>query len=213
MPAKVSPTEWTESQLLTRVLNRDGQAWNELVRRYRPLVYRCIGKVTGRAGGRSGADVDEIYAEVMLQLVRDDMHKLRIYDPARGTKLSSWIGMLSVNAAYDHLRASGRRPMLLADDGPLEPRGADERSPLLALLEKERWSHFNELLGDFTEKDRTFVDLYFQRGLPPDDVAAQMQISLKTVYSKKHKIRAHLLRCLERLRGDSPIADLALAAA
>jgi hypothetical protein len=40
-----------------------------------------------------------------------------------------------------------------------------------------------------------------------------MQISLKTVYSKKHKIRAHLVRCLQNLAGDSPIADLAAAAA
>jgi hypothetical protein len=40
-----------------------------------------------------------------------------------------------------------------------------------------------------------------------------MQISLKTVYSKKHKIRAHLVRCLQGLAaaGDSAIADLAIA--
>jgi hypothetical protein len=40
-----------------------------------------------------------------------------------------------------------------------------------------------------------------------------MQISLKTVYSKKHKIRAHLVRCLQNVAGDSPISDLATAAA
>jgi hypothetical protein len=40
-----------------------------------------------------------------------------------------------------------------------------------------------------------------------------MQISLKTVYSKKHKIRAHLVRVLQNVTGDSPIADLAAAAA
>ena len=46
-----------------------------------------------------------------------------------------------------------------------------------------------------------------------DEIAVEMQISLKTVYSKKHKIRAHLVRCLQNLTGDSPIADLAAAAA
>jgi DNA-directed RNA polymerase specialized sigma24 family protein len=46
-----------------------------------------------------------------------------------------------------------------------------------------------------------------------DEIAVEMQISLKTVYSKKHKIRAHLVRCLQGLAasGDSPIADLAVA--
>jgi len=44
-----------------------------------------------------------------------------------------------------------------------------------------------------------------------DEIAAEMQISLKTVYSKKHKIRAHLVRVLGQLGGDSPIGDLAFA--
>ena len=111
----------------------------------------------------------------------------------------------------ERLRAAGRRPLLTTDGEPLEPSERDDHSPLDALLEKERWSHFHEILAEFTDKDRTFVELYFQRGMEPDAVAAQMQISLKTVYSKKHKIRAHLVRCLEKLRGDSPIADLAAA--
>ena len=58
-----------------------------------------------------------------------------------------------------------------------------------------------------------FLVLYYARGLAAEEVAEQMKISLKTVYSKKHKIRAHLQRCLETARGDSAIADLAAAAA
>jgi RNA polymerase sigma-70 factor (ECF subfamily) len=61
------------------------------------------------------------------------------------------------------------------------------------------------------DKGRTFVELYYQRGMETDEIAVEMQISLKTVYSKKHKIRAHLVRCLQGLTGDSPIADLAVA--
>jgi RNA polymerase sigma-70 factor (ECF subfamily) len=88
-----------------------------------------------------------------------------------------------------------------------------DRTPLDMLIEKERWDHLNGLLSDFTDKDRTFVELYYQKGLEADEIAAEMQISLKTVYSKKHKIRAHLVRCLQNIAGDSPIADLAAAAA
>jgi RNA polymerase sigma-70 factor (ECF subfamily) len=159
----------------------------------------------------ASADLDEIYADVMMQLVREDMHKLRLYDPARGTKLGSWIGMISVNAAYDFLRSAGRRPLLDKVDGAIDPHDECDRTPLDQLIEKERWEHLNSLLDEFTAKDRTFVELYYQKGLPADEIAAKMRISLKTVYSKKHKIRAHLVRCLERLAGDSPIADLAAA--
>ncbi|MDB4962085.1 MAG: polymerase, sigma-24 subunit, subfamily [Myxococcales bacterium] len=206
--------DWTDRELLKFVLRSDARGWAELVRRFRPLIYRCITKVTLKYSPSLGsADLDEIYADVMMQLVRDDMHKLRIYNPARGTKLGSWIGMISVNAAYDFLRGAGRRPLLDKVDGNLDPHEECDRTPLDLLIEKERWGHLNELLSDFTDKDRHFVELYYQRGMEADEIAAEMQISLKTVYSKKHKIRAHLVRCLQGLAGDSPIADLAAAAA
>jgi RNA polymerase sigma-70 factor, ECF subfamily len=206
--------DWTDRELLKFVLRSDARGWAELIRRFRPLIYRCITKVTLKyAPSLSTADLDEIYADVMMQLVREDMHKLRIYNPARGTKLGSWIGMISVNAAYDFLRSAGRRPLLDKVDGALDPHEECDRTPLDQLIEKERWDHLNELLADFTDKDRTFVELYYQKGMEADEIAAEMQISLKTVYSKKHKIRAHLVRVLQNIAGDSPIADLALAAA
>jgi RNA polymerase sigma-70 factor, ECF subfamily len=211
LAARISknPADWSDRDVLRCVLRSDARGWAELVRRYRPLIYRCITKVTLKcARGLGGADLDEIYADVMMQLVRDDMHKLRIYDPARGTKLGSWLGMIAVNAAYDHLRSAGRRPLLDKVDGTLEDQEDGDRTPLDLLIEKERWSHLNDLLSEFTAKDRTFVELYYQKGLEADEIAAEMQISLKTVYSKKHKIRAHLVRCLQGLAGDSPIADL-----
>jgi len=210
--ATKNPADWTDRELLRHVLRSESRAWAELVRRYRPLIYRCITKVTLKYSPRlSNADLDEIYADVMMQLVRDDMHKLRIYNPSRGTKLGSWIGMLSVNAAYDFLRSAGRRPLLDKVDGAIDPHEDCDRTPLDQLIEKERWQHLNGLLSEFTEKDRTFVELYYQRGMEADEIAAEMQISLKTVYSKKHKIRAHLVRVLGQLGGDSPIGDLAFA--
>jgi RNA polymerase sigma-70 factor, ECF subfamily len=208
-----NPVDWTDRHLLARVLRNDERAWSELVRRYRALIYRCITKVTGKYSAVSGADVDEVYAEVLIQLLRDDLRKLRLYNPARGTKLGSWIGMIAVNAAYDYLRGFGRRPLLDKLNTTIDPHDECDRTPLDLLIEKERWSHFNGMLSDFTDKDRMFLELYYARGMEAEDVAAEMQISLKTVYSKKHKIRAHLQRCIEHLSNDCAIADLAQATA
>ena len=80
-------------------------------------------------------------------------------------------------------------------------------------MEKERWDHFNKLLTKFSSKDRMFLELYYAKGLDATRVADQMSISLKTVYSKKHKIRAHLRRCLERTRSECAIRDLIHVAA
>ena len=209
-----APSDWTDRQLLRRVLRAEEVAWSELVRRYRSLVFRCITKVTCKyAPMLSNADIDEVYAEVLVSLLRDDIRKLRMYNPNRGTKLGSWIGMISVNATYDFLRSAGRRPMLDRIDGTPDPHEDCDRTPLDTLIEKERWHHLNGLLTDFSDKDRTFLELYYARGLDASIVAERMSISLKTVYSKKHKIRAHLRRCLEGVRSESAISDLLPAAA
>jgi RNA polymerase sigma-70 factor, ECF subfamily len=188
-----NPRDWADSDLLHKVLRQDGDAWKEMVRRFRALIYRCVTRVVGRYDSvLSSADPDEVYGEVMLTLVRDDMRKLRLYDPRRGMKLSSWIGMIATNVAYDFLRTTARRPVLDRIDGLADVLDSSERNALDGILERERRSHLNSLLSDYSDKDRTFVALYYAQGLEPEEVAEEMGISVKTVYSKKHKLLARL---------------------
>lgn len=192
----LSPTDWTETDLLSRMLLRDGTAWREFHKRYDRLIYRCIHKVTGRfPGSVTSEDVREIYAMFLLSLNKRDMHKLRTFDPERGNKLSSWVGMLATNCAWDYLRSVARQPQTttLAD---AEQIGAVDESPYEDLLQKERWAVVNSVLRTFSDKDREFVQLYYMEGLEPEVIAEQMEISVKTVYSKKHKIRCRLQKAL-----------------
>lgn len=190
------PTDWTETDLLSRMMLRDGTAWREFHRRYDRLIYRCIHKVTGRfPGSVTSEDVREIYAMFLLSLNKRDMHKLRSFDPERGNKLSSWVGMLATNCAWDYLRSVARQPQTttLAD---AEQIGAIGESPYEDLLQKERWAVVNEVLRTFSSKDREFVRLYYMKGMEPEQIAEHMDISVKTVYSKKHKIRCRLQKAL-----------------
>ena len=197
MSAQVIENEWSESELQQRMLEREGEAWREFHRRYDRLVYRCIHKVTSRfPGSISSEDVREIYAMFLLSLNKRDMHKLRTFEPERGNKLSSWIGMLATNCAWDYLRGVARQPQCtsLADAEHLSTPSAD---PFDDLLAKERWGAVNDTLKSFSKKDRTFVHLYYVDGLSPEEIAERMAISVKTVYSKKHKIRCRLEKALE----------------
>lgn len=99
------------------------------------------------------------------------------------------------HTAYDFLRANRRRPLL--DKLECAPeRPTPEPSALDELLDRERWGYVATLLSDFSEKDRRFVELYYARGLLPEEVAAAMRISVKTVYSKKNKIVTRLSAAL-----------------
>lgn len=188
---------WADETLLARMLLKDRVAWREFHRRFDRLVYRCIHKVTSRfPGSLSSEDVREIYAQFLLGLTRRDMHKLRTFDAERGNKLSSWVGMLATNAAWDYLRTIARQPQC-TDLTDAENVGEIDVDPYEKLLEKERWGRIDETLRAFSSKDRMFVRLYYLDGLSPEEVAEEMRISVKTVYSKKHKIRCRLQRMLK----------------
>ena len=189
-----------DGPLLEMVLTKDQVAWRELIRRYRALVFRCITKVAAKYDAvLSNEDANEIFGDMCFNLLRDNMRKLRAYDPMRGAKLGSWLGLLAINTAYDFLRATSRRPMLDKLDHTIE-RAGDSPSALDGLLEKERWGYLNHLLADFSERDRRFVELYYGHGLLPEEVAVAMNISVKTVYSKKNKVRSKLLQLAHGLQ-------------
>jgi RNA polymerase sigma-70 factor (ECF subfamily) len=185
-------TALTEGALLGAVFSRSEHAWRELLRRFRPLIFRCVHKVAVKHEAHlSNEDINEIFSEVCFNLLRDDMRKLRAWDPARGSKLSTWLGLIAMNTAYDFLRMTRRRPLLdKLENAPERP--APEPSALDELLDRERWGYLSSLLSEFSEKDRRFVELYYAQGLLPEEVAAAMRISVKTVYSKKNKLRTKL---------------------
>ena len=185
--------ELADLELLSLVLDGNENAWRELLRRFRGLIFRCITKALAKFEARlSNEDVNEIFSEVCFNLLRKDMRKLRAYDPNRGSKLGSWIGLISINTAYDHLRSTARQPLLDRIDG-CPDRVDVSPGPLDNLLQKERWDRLNDLASDFSARDRRFMELYYGRGMAPADVAKLMNISVKTVYSKKNKIRKRLI--------------------
>ena len=55
-------------------------------------------------------------------------------------------------------------------------------------------------MGKLSAKDQAFVRLYFGEGMAPEKIATELGISVKTVYSKKHKIGAKLEALLKELQ-------------
>jgi RNA polymerase sigma-70 factor (ECF subfamily) len=136
-------------------------------------------------------DVREIYATLYLSLLSNDKHKLRTFDPERGNRFSSWIGLLAINAAYDYLRTLRREPQKeqLAEATELV---AELPDPFELIAERQHAQIAARTLEDFSDKDRAFAALYFGEGMDPAEIAQRMNISVKTVYSKKHKIQSRL---------------------
>lgn len=189
-----------EIQLLSGLLADDAGAWRRFNARYSRLILSCISRVTGRFGRVGADDVREIYATLCLQLLSNDKHKLRSFEPGRGTRLSTWLGLLATHTAYDFLRSVRRTPHL-DELSSAETLAAEMPDPSEATLLRERAMLVARALSGLSAKDREFVELYYAQGLTPDEVAERMNISVKTVYTKKHKLQGRLesLLAAERL--------------
>jgi RNA polymerase sigma-70 factor, ECF subfamily len=191
-PAVVADRFESDDDLIAGMLANDPAAWREFQVRFDRLIMRCITKVTRRfASMVSQDDVREIYATLYVSLVANDKHKLRTFDPERGNRFSSWIGLLAINASYDYLRSLKREPAKECITEAME-LVCDLPDPFELTSEHERAAIAQKTLEDFSEKDRTFAALYFGEGMDPQDIAERMNISVKTVYSKKHKIQSRL---------------------
>jgi RNA polymerase sigma-70 factor (ECF subfamily) len=187
-----TPSAWSETELLDRLLKSDANAWRELNQRYARLVTSCIQRVVARFARRVSVDaVEEIYATFSLKLLANDKHKLRSFEPSRGNKLGTWLGMLATHCAYDYLRSVRREPSSVCLT-EAETLSSENQDPCESAMLSERAKLVQGLLAEFSDKDRQFVTLYYQDGLSPEHVAERLGISVKTVYSKKHKIQRKL---------------------
>jgi RNA polymerase sigma-70 factor (ECF subfamily) len=180
-----------EASLLSALLANDAAAWREFNTRYSRLLLACISRVTARFGYASADDVREIYSTLCLQLLSNDKRKLRSFEAERGTRLGTWLGLLATHTAYDFLRSVRRHPK--HDDlTSAEALVSETPDPSDAALLRERARLLCAALSELSAKDQEFVELYYGRGLEPEDVAQRMGISIKTVYTKKHKLQARL---------------------
>lgn len=187
-----NPGSWDEQQLLLGVLDRMPEAWAEFEHRYERLVLTCIRKVLRRFKGvLSSDDESDALAHFYLVITLNDMRKLRVFDPSRNLRFSSWVARLATNAAWDHVRTRTRDSACVglefAEEVP-EP----EQDPFEAISRKQQAATLERALCKLTKLEREFVRLFYARGLTPDEVAEAMGISVKTVYSKHHKVRARL---------------------
>ena len=180
-----------EGALVDLMVRNDPSAWKEFQRRYDRLILRCITKVTKRFASVAQEDIREIYATLLVSLLANDKTKLRTFDPERGNRFSSWIGLLAIHCAYDYLRGIRREPQ---KEGLSEAcdLAADLPDPYEQTAQRERADIAARVLAGFSKRDRTFAALYFGEGMAPGEIAERMNISVKTVYSKKHKIQSRL---------------------
>jgi RNA polymerase sigma-70 factor (ECF subfamily) len=183
-----------DRHLVAAVIRGKPLAWPAFYARFERLIRACVRRTLRWYGVRSSdSDLEDLLSAVCLNIVKDDYRKLRMFDPARGYRLSSWVGLIATNTAIDALRR--REPEHSSMDDPAGqahevPSGSP--TPFDQLHRHEEAGLLEAAVGQLSEGDRLFLEYYFEHEMEPSVIAKRMGITVATVYSRKNKVREKL---------------------
>jgi RNA polymerase sigma-70 factor (ECF subfamily) len=172
-----------ERELVERCRRGDEGAFQELVERYKDLVFALIARTVQ----------DRSRAEDLAQDVFLRIHRGLPY--FRGeARLSTWIYRIVANVClHDHAQAA---PAISLDDdatrGRVDPSAADRRFGDLELRDR-----LEKAIARLPANYRLLVAAHYLKGVQYEDLAEALQLPLGTVKTQLYRAKQQLRRLLE----------------
>jgi RNA polymerase sigma-70 factor (ECF subfamily) len=183
------PRDAEDRELLSRIAEKDEDAFHRFYRRYSSLVYTLSRRITGQ-----DHDADDVVAEVFWEL----WQKSDRYCPSKSSPYT-YLVILTRCRALDRKRGLSRRqthPILeWASDGQSYAGTADE-SPEDPPIAAEQRDVVAQAISELEAGQREAIELTFFDGLTHKAAAEKLGIPLGTV---KGRIRAAVDRLRYRL--------------
>lgn len=174
-----------DSELIRDVLRGDDHAFETLVLRHHPCVYRFLYHFMG-----NGADAEDITQETFLNIHR----KLRSHNPAQS--FTSWMITIARNLAISHHRRRTPSPL---DPALLAAAIKDVApTPETELLAKEAGEEVHLALQRLPEEIREVLIMRYLMDIPLQNVAELLNIPEGTAKSRLFKARNALREQMER---------------
>ena len=191
-----------DDALVARAQKGDRRAFDDLVQRHLPQVWRVVWRVL-----RHREDTEDVVQEVFVSVHRS------LSDFRGDAKFSTWLHRIAVTRALNHLERAGEKLRRASDrldgerdDGstairPEVERAALSRSvasdPLHALEAKDLWRRLAECLQILPPAWRAVLALRDAESMAYEEIASALKIELGTVRSRLARARASLKDCIE----------------
>ena len=188
------PLREIDRQLLDRCLSHQPKAWNDFVDRYMGLIYHVIHHVAhARSVPLSDADVEDVAADIFLEIVDDDYKVLRDFKGSSSlpTYLTVVARRVCVKAIVQRFRES-ELGHSTAHRAIIEEDNSTETEPIIAAEEVER------MLGHLPERESEVVKLYHLKYLNYRQIGKQLGIPENSVGPILAKARQSLKRIAEQ---------------
>ncbi|MCL4134477.1 UNVERIFIED_CONTAM: hypothetical protein GTU68_025841 [Idotea baltica] len=170
-----------DTRLVEKTLAGDQVAFEQLVERYQSRLFALARQYT-----RTAMDVEDIVQDTFLKAYR----KLETFD--HRSSFYTWIYRIATNTILDMLKRRGRSPVQNVEDpevvGDASP--VDSPSPSVGMEEKEISEITMEVLEELPDIFRVVLVMREYDGLPYQEIANTLGISIGTVESRLFRARA-----------------------
>jgi RNA polymerase sigma-70 factor (ECF subfamily) len=134
--------------------------------------------------------------------MENDYRKLRQYEGRNGCTVSSWLMVVTTNFTLNIIkRQKSYIPIDVATGdsmGVIEKISNPQPQPEEELTDVEYGKILKELIKDLNTNDMLFLKLYYEKELPPEEIAEMLNLTVSTVYSKKNRVREKLKKIAKK---------------
>ena len=187
-----------ERDLLQRCLARRPEAWDELVRRYHPVIEGAVRFTFLRSVfAVPEHDVANVVQDLYARLYDEDFRRLRSFQSR--CPLGAWLKSLAVRHALNTIRDEklrGRFGGGSLDELPLQIE--DPREAAVPPEDREEIERLEILLHQIGPLQRTAIRMFYFDGLPYRQIAATLGITTQTVGSLISRGRDRLRDLMKR---------------
>lgn len=100
----------TDQNLIEQCISGNHLSWRELIDEYINLIYNAAyNTIAKHSHYIDRSDIDDICQIVFMSLLANDCRVLKMYD-SKKAKFSTWLTIISRNAAIDYIRKKSPRP-------------------------------------------------------------------------------------------------------
>lgn len=177
-----------EFEMLQQAQRGDAGAFNQVVTAYRRRILGTISRLIGRP-----EDVEDVAQEVFLRLYfsLDQLRTPEVFEP--------WLYRLTVNASYDYLRKSKRRPeSRMSDLSEQQVLMADAAAGSKAQIEEGEKRRVrdtvNSLLASVSEEDRILLTLKEVEGLSLKELERIYHVNENSLKVRLFRARQRVLK-------------------
>jgi len=174
-------------------------AWEQFVAQYSRLIYYSIQRTCRlKSYPATPEEIEDLFNEVFVQILKDDCRKLRQYRGDRGCTVATWLRTITARHVLDHIRKSGRSYLRVefAAEAEESLSNGTLREPALSpeeiLLGQEQEEVVAQAIAELNGEDRRFIELYYLRELPPEEVARALRVTVSTVYSRVNRLKSKI---------------------